>query len=161
VLQGGGALGAYEWGAITALLELMDAAEQQGRQITLKAVSGVSIGAVNADCVVGSQSRADAHARLDALWNDLMLNVPELWSAVPWNASVLGLPKINLPRDLALFGLPGFYFPRPDLINFAKWTSYTIQDRSSRRSSATSISTHSMQARPGSSSPRSMSTPAC
>src|ERR1700752_2378104 len=64
VLQGGGALGAYECGAITALLELMDAATQQGRQVALKAVSGVSIGAVNAGCIVGSQSRADACARL-------------------------------------------------------------------------------------------------
>ena len=38
VLQGGGALGAYEWGAVTALLELMDRAEAEGRDIVLKAV---------------------------------------------------------------------------------------------------------------------------
>jgi NTE family protein len=43
VLQGGGALGAYEWGAVTALLELMDQAEAQGRQVTLKAVTSTQL----------------------------------------------------------------------------------------------------------------------
>ena len=39
VLQGGGALGAYEYGAITALLELIDEAIGKGRSVMLKAVS--------------------------------------------------------------------------------------------------------------------------
>src|SRR4051812_5162934 len=56
VLQGGGALGAYEWGAVTALLELMDNAEAHGRQLTLKVVTGVSIGAINGACIVGSRN---------------------------------------------------------------------------------------------------------
>src|SRR5829696_9010691 len=60
VLQGGGALGAYEWGAVTALLELMDEAETAGREVALKGVTGVSIGAINAACIVGSHGRADA-----------------------------------------------------------------------------------------------------
>ena len=42
VLQGGGALGAYEWGAVTPLLELMDKAEAHGRQLALKVVTGVA-----------------------------------------------------------------------------------------------------------------------
>ena len=44
VLQGGGALGAYECGALNALLELMDEFTAQGRDIVLKVVTGVSIG---------------------------------------------------------------------------------------------------------------------
>ena len=40
VLQGGGALGAYEYGAITALLELMDEMVGRGRAVALKAVTG-------------------------------------------------------------------------------------------------------------------------
>src|SRR6266566_3016821 len=48
VLQGGGALGAYECGALNALLELMDEFEAQGRRIALKVVTGVSIGSINA-----------------------------------------------------------------------------------------------------------------
>src|SRR5215813_14227154 len=59
-LQGGGALGAYECGAVTALLELMDQAEALGRSIVLKGVAGVSIGAINAACVVGRPHAADA-----------------------------------------------------------------------------------------------------
>jgi NTE family protein len=39
VLQGGGALGAYECGALNALLELMDEFEAQGRRIALKVVT--------------------------------------------------------------------------------------------------------------------------
>jgi len=57
VLQGGGALGAYECGALNALLELMDELESQGCPIVLKAISGVSIGAINDACVVGSTDR--------------------------------------------------------------------------------------------------------
>jgi NTE family protein len=57
VLQGGGALGAYEWGAITALFDVIDEA-------------GVSIGAVNVACVVGATTaptRAAGSARCGAI----------------------------------------------------------------------------------------------
>src|SRR5262245_26279209 len=110
-LQGGGALGAYECGAVTALLELMDDAEAIGRDITLKCVAGVSIGAINAACVVGSTDRADARRRLAALWDAFTLATPWFW---PQEAR----------RDLSLFGLPGFYAPRSDLWAFPTWTSY-------------------------------------
>ena len=56
VLQGGGALGAYECGALNALLELMDEFAAQGHEIVLKVVTGVSIGSINAACVVGAKS---------------------------------------------------------------------------------------------------------
>jgi predicted acylesterase/phospholipase RssA len=111
-LQGGGALGAYECGAVKALLELMDGAEEAlGRSVELKCVAGVSIGAINAACVVGAESRADARRRLDALWDDFTLESPFFW---PQEAR----------RDLSLFGLPGFYAPRADLWAFPGWTSY-------------------------------------
>ena len=76
VLQGGGALGAYESGAITALLELIDEAAGKGHAVSLKAVTGVSIGAINAACVVGAATRTDARRRLASLWNDLVLETP-------------------------------------------------------------------------------------
>src|SRR5262245_47764669 len=110
-LQGGGALGAYECGAVTALLELMDDAEKLGRPLTLKCVAGVSIGAMNAACVVGAENFADACRRLAALWDDLTLQTPSFWP-----------PEAR--RDWALFGLPGFYMPRPDLWAMSTWTSY-------------------------------------
>jgi NTE family protein len=109
VLQGGGALGAYEYGAITALLELIEEAIGKGRAVALKAVTGVSIGAINAACVVGALNRTDARRRISALWNDLVLETPVFW---PW----------RVQRDLALYGLPNFYTPRPDLFAFPSWT---------------------------------------
>jgi predicted acylesterase/phospholipase RssA len=111
VLQGGGALGAYEFGAVIALLELMDEIEGAGRAVRLVAVTGVSIGAFNAACVVGARDRADARRRLRALWADLTLDTPAGW----WPAA---------SGNLSLFGLPGFYAPRRDVWNALNWTSY-------------------------------------
>jgi len=124
VLQGGGALGAYEWGAVSALLELMNEAAAHGRDVELKCVCGVSIGAVNAACVVGSTDHADARRRLQALWTDLTLNLPEFWPDWRLDLSAVGGPCIDTARDLSLFGLPAFYAPRQDIVNFANWTSY-------------------------------------
>jgi predicted acylesterase/phospholipase RssA len=112
VLQGGGALGAYEWGAITALLDRMDAAERErGHTVVLTGVTGVSIGAVNAACLVGAADRDDARARLRKLWEYVRLDAPAL------------LPT-QVQRDLSLFGLPGFYTPRTDYWNALSWTYF-------------------------------------
>ena len=133
-LQGGGALGAYECGAVTALLELMDGAEASGRSIKLQCVAGVSIGAINAACVVGAESRADARRRLAALWDDLTLETPSFWP-----------PEAR--RDLALFGLPGFYAPGPTCGRFPRGRRTTTPASSSAPSSAMSISARSTPAR--------------
>ena len=109
VLQGGGALGAYECGAMNALLELMDEFAAEGHEIVLKVVTGVSIGSINAACVVGAKNGTDARARLDALWDDLTLQAPPFWFSAA-------------QRDLAYFGLPGFYTPRPDFWTAPTWT---------------------------------------
>ncbi len=115
VLQGGGALGAYEYGAIDALLELMDAIETPGRTVQLVAVSGVSIGAINAACMVGARDRADARNRLHSLWSELSLQTPKFLGSAA-------------SRDLALFGVPHFYTPRSDLWNFLNWTNFYDAD---------------------------------
>src|SRR5256886_14346744 len=80
VLQGGGALGAYECGALNALLELMDQFAARGHKIVLKVVAGASIGSINAACVVGARSNADARARLNAPWDDWPLETPPFWT---------------------------------------------------------------------------------
>ena len=108
VLQGGGALGAYEWGAITALFDVIDEAIGNGRDITLRVVTGVSIGAINAACVVGATDRVDARNRLGAMWDDFMIDLPYL------------PPSAN--RDLALFNVPHFYAYRSDLLAAPTWT---------------------------------------
>ncbi|MBR0778360.1 patatin-like phospholipase family protein [Bradyrhizobium diazoefficiens] len=111
VLQGGGALGAYEYGAIEALLELMDEIDRAGRKVTLVAVTGVSIGAINAACVVGAADRADARRRLKGLWLELSLEPRNYW----WGIA---------DHDLALFGVHGFYKPRYDYWNVLGWTNF-------------------------------------
>src|SRR5258708_17151714 len=114
-LQGGGALGAYEFGAIIALLELMDAIDVPGRKVNLVAVTGVSIGAINAACVVGAKDRADARRRLRALWLEIALDPPKFWWA-------------SAGSDRALFGVPGVYTPRRDVWNFFNWTNFYDTD---------------------------------
>ena len=108
VLQGGGALGAYEYGAITALFDLIDEALNNGADIIVRAVTGVSIGAINAACIVGAADRADARKRLTAMWTDFMVQAPFLPSA--------------LSRDLALYSVPRFYTLRADWLTMASWT---------------------------------------
>jgi NTE family protein len=111
VLQGGGALGAYEYGAMDALLELMDEIEANGRTVRLVAATGVSIGAINAACVVGAKNRADARRRLKSLWSALSLDASRYW----WTIA---------KSDFALFGVDGFYEPRRDVWNFLGWTNF-------------------------------------
>src|SRR4029078_1444701 len=106
VLQGGGALGAYEYGAITALLELIDEAIGKGHAVSLKAVTGGSIGAINGACVVGAAGRTDARRRLASLWNDLVLETPMFW------------PR-QARRDLALYGFAHFFFTRGELFSLS------------------------------------------
>jgi NTE family protein len=101
VLQGGGALGAYEWGAIEALFDLMDETEKAGTKIELRVVTGVSIGAINAACVVGSANRSDARTRLAALWNDFMIKAPAF------------VPEA-IVENFALYEVPNFYKFAPD-----------------------------------------------
>ncbi len=96
ILQGGGALGAYEWGGILALFDLMDEAARAGRKVTLRVVTGVSIGAINAACVVGAGDRSDARRRLGALWNDFMIKAPAFVPAA-------------VTSNVALFEVPHFY----------------------------------------------------
>src|SRR6266851_5249879 len=143
VLQGGGALGAYECGALNALLELMDEFAEQGRRIALKVVTGVSIGSINAACVVGAKSNADARARLNALWDDLTLETPPFWMQAA-------------QRDLAYFGLPGFYVPRPDFWTAPTWTYvYGMECAISRRRPCSAAAATGSNSRATSCGPRS------
>lgn len=100
VLQGGGALGAYQAGVYEALCQ---------ENIELNWVAGISIGAINAAIIAGNA----ASERLDKL--------REFWNTV--SSGLMGEP--TLPGDHArtifndsaaamgaMFGLPGFFQPR-------------------------------------------------
>ena len=93
ILQGGGALGAFECGVVQALEE---------RDIHPTLVAGVSIGAINAAIIAGNPGNATRV--LEAFWRELSLDVPDL-------------PNEDLRRALSslqsvVFGSPHFFRPR-------------------------------------------------
>jgi len=100
VLQGGGALGAYQAGVYAGVFE---------RHRTLDWVAGVSIGAINAALIAGNAPEMRVQ-RLREFW-DLVSSgpaqrVPAMWVADrtvfnQWSAT-----------SAALFGVPGFFEPR-------------------------------------------------
>lgn len=111
ILQGGGALGAFECGVVKALEEA---------DIHPDIVAGVSIGAFNG-AIIAANPRKAAPA-LDAFWNDVAIVTP-------------GLPNESLRRALASwqaiwFGSPRFFRPRwrlpaPSRDQFPwTWTSF-------------------------------------
>jgi NTE family protein len=92
VLQGGGALGAYQAGVYEALAEA---------NIDPDWVAGVSIGAINSAIIAGNEP-AERVAKLRTFWQEITAN-----PLLDWVAAVDALtPKGDLPR--ALFNqLPG------------------------------------------------------
>jgi predicted acylesterase/phospholipase RssA len=101
VLQGGGALGAFELGVIEWLVD---------NGFTPDVVSGVSIGAINAAVLCGHR-RPDPKLALRELWTDL-------------TTPGLPPPLESLNRHLSVFGNPGMYVPRADYLTVFGWTSF-------------------------------------
>ena len=91
ILQGGGALGAYEVGVIERLME------QPGFMPAV--VTGVSIGAINAAALVGA--REDPLLTLKAMWEEFTVTSP------------FPVPEVIEPY-LSLFGNKAFYQMRSD-----------------------------------------------
>ncbi|MBI3779585.1 MAG: patatin-like phospholipase family protein [candidate division NC10 bacterium] len=116
VLQGGGALGAYECGAYKALEE---------RGIIPDLVAGVSIGAVNAAIIAGSP-RGKAASVLEAFWNEIAVADPLIpheelsRSVAAWQIALFGVPKLFSPRWLT----PSW----PAFLPFTWWTWTSLYD---------------------------------
>jgi len=100
VLQGGGALGAYEYGAVTRLVEI-------GWEPV--AVTGVSIGAATTAAVAGARD-GDICRSLKALWEAITIATVPFWPA-------------DRQATFSAFGNPGFWRTRSDLHNYRRWTS--------------------------------------
>ncbi len=100
VLQGGGALGAYEVGVIQRLLEV--------EGLHFDVVAGVSIGAINAAVLVGAHG--DPGQALDALWEEFSVVAPSF------------MPD-GLEPLVAMFGNPSLFRPRLDYFALPIWTS--------------------------------------
>jgi NTE family protein len=107
VLQGGGALGAYEFGVLRALYE-------QRPGFSPVAVAGVSIGAITAAVLGGA--KGDPIVALDELWR----------RKLTVTAPAVGLPAA-VDRSLALLGNPGMYQLQPGLF-VAPWLETSIYD---------------------------------
>ncbi|HEY5115172.1 MAG TPA: patatin-like phospholipase family protein, partial [Nakamurella sp.] len=110
VLQGGGALGAYEYGVLKALYETRPG-------FTPVAVTGISIGAATAAVLGGA--KGDPMTALDTMWREkftVSMRVP--------------LPPV-LDRSLAALGDRGMYrFDTSHLMQLvlAPWTLTNIYD---------------------------------
>ncbi len=100
ILQGGGALGAYEYGAVTRLLEL---------GWTPKAVTGVSIGAINAAAIAGAAN------------GDIATSLRRVWEAITMHE--VGWLPATRQGALSMLGNPNFYTPRMDVFNLPTWTN--------------------------------------
>jgi NTE family protein len=100
VLQGGGALGAYQAGVYEALHDI---------EIDIDWVAGISIGAINAAIIAGNPAERRV-ARLREFWNGVTAALPSfpIWQSEQarewiheWSAGMV-----------AAFGVPGFFRPR-------------------------------------------------
>jgi NTE family protein len=87
VLQGGGALGAYQAGVYEAMHEA---------EIEPDWVIGTSIGAISAAIITGNLP-ADRLPRLQEFWKRVEINSP----FANWDAVVRGIPAMYAPRALA------------------------------------------------------------
>lgn len=92
ILQGGGALGAFECGVLQAMSEA---------KITPDIVGGISIGAINGAIIAGNPH--DATRALDSFWNDIGLVTPGL---APSASSVAAM------ASAMFWGISGFFHPR-------------------------------------------------
>ena len=101
VLQGGGALGAYQAGAYAALHEAGFEPDW---------VAGVSIGAINAALIVGNPAERRAQ-RLSEFWE----RVSQFsFAALPVGFEAMRPMMSRLSTASAMtFGVPGFFAPRP------------------------------------------------
>lgn len=111
VLQGGGALGAYQAGAYEELLTT---------QFRPDWVVGVSIGAINAALIVGNPPHRRVE-RLTEFWHLVssgMLLLADAISLTPWLRTTTDMPESRSifnqfsAWQAALLGIPGFYQPR-------------------------------------------------
>jgi NTE family protein len=100
VLQGGGALGAYQGGVFEALNNVMHAPHW---------VAGISIGAINAALIAGNPAPQRV-ARLREFWNGVSAPL----FAPPLLPSSAGREAFNEASAAwsTLFGVPGFFAPR-------------------------------------------------
>jgi NTE family protein len=105
VLQGGGALGAYEYGVLKALYETRP-------HFTPAVVTGISIGAINAAVLVGA--KAEPIRTLDDVWRHQFTTLQALPD--PFRALSEYLLPPQAQQYLSVWGNAGMYQLRPEFL---------------------------------------------
>jgi NTE family protein len=119
ILQGGGALGAYELGVLNALYETRPG-------FTPSVVTGISIGAITAAVLAGA--KGDPIQTLDRLWREKLTVVPTLpFFPSAYQQFLSTLVPDELEKYLAAWGNPGMYRPRLDYA-YAPWRRTSMYD---------------------------------
>lgn len=108
VLQGGGALGAFQAGVYEAMIDL---------GIELDWVAGISIGAVNAAIIAGNP-RDEAVGKLREFWNGVSSAMPSL--PIADNDWAREWAHMVAAGQVMAFGVPGFFTPRFPPPSFAE-----------------------------------------
>lgn len=127
VLQGGGALGAYELGVLKALYE-----KRAGFKPAV--VTGISIGAITTAVLAGA--KGDPIQALDRLWREKLTVLPPVPPAFqPF------VPQV-FQQSLAVMGNPGMYQLRPEYLYaplYAPMFSTSIYDLAPLRRTLTEL----------------------
>ncbi|WOF45030.1 FAD-dependent oxidoreductase [Sphingopyxis indica] len=108
VLQGGGALGAFECGVVKALEE---------EAIFPDIVAGISIGALNGAIIAGNPRNATQ--ALESFWSEIAVSSPALFGE--------DAARAIAAMQIVTFGVPKFFQPRwmsPAILTSASWTSF-------------------------------------
>ena len=100
VLQGGGALGAYQAGAFSAL-------DEAG--FSFDWIAGISIGAINAALICGNR-KEDRRAALETFWDRITSNLQG--SAPFWTVAGRRAFSELAAAEVTMAGAPGFFRPR-------------------------------------------------
>ncbi len=101
VLQGGGALGAYQAGVYQALAEY---------DYTPDWIAGTSIGAINGGIIAGNEE-AKRIAKLEEFWR--AVSVQDLWDAASLPDMARSVYSFGSALAAMFTGRPGFFEPRP------------------------------------------------
>ena len=107
LLQGGGALGAYQAGVFEGLVEA---------GVEPSWVVGISIGAINAALIVGNPPERRVE-RLREFWRRISVNDGP--SLPPWLDALRPTVNYMAAMSAATIGVPGFYRPRMPPVSFA------------------------------------------
>jgi NTE family protein len=119
ILQGGGALGAYELGVLKALYET-----RPGFKPSI--VTGISIGAITAAVLAGA--KGDPIRALDRLWREKLTVLPTLpFFTSEYQQLASALVPDELEKHLSVWGNPGMYRPRLDYA-YAPWRRTSVYD---------------------------------